>query len=54
MLIVDNYDLTNLQNITVTKTKLGWKVFEKNKLVRKYPKNKIPETVDFTLRRKNV
>ncbi len=33
---------------------VDYKVFEKNKLVRKYPKNKIPETVDFTLRRKNV
>ena len=28
--IVDNYDLTNIQNITIQKNDLGWEIFEKN------------------------
>ena len=33
---------------------VNYKVFEKNKLVRKYAKDKTPKTVDFTLKRKIV
>ena len=33
---------------------VNYKVFKKNKLVRKFTKEEIPETVDFTLKRKKI
>ena len=33
---------------------IDYKVFENNRLVRKYKKEKIPKTVDFTLKRKKA
>ena len=33
---------------------IDYKVFAKNKLVRKYGKDKIPETVNFELKRKKA
>lgn len=33
---------------------VDYKVFERNGLVRKYQKNKVPKTVDFTLKRKKA